>query len=235
MGRPSTGKLWPPSRDSTTRPPRPGISRKRQRASSYSRMCSGRITCSASSPATAPSSWGQNRRYYVTTSIAYGLQAGVLPFGYALFLMTDSALGRLDQSGGWQVGRDPGVVIMHTGSAPTPDGTMDTQGEPWTRRAGPWLAARPSVLTSTPSSWRDRSDDGVGVEGWGSTRSALATLNESQAGEGVPSQNGVALPICSRKARRSAPRLGTRSTGSSPPACGAATRWRRIPPAREAR
>ena len=40
--------------------------------------------------------------YYATTSITYGLQAGVLPFGYALFLMTDSARGRLEQSGGWR-------------------------------------------------------------------------------------------------------------------------------------
>jgi len=88
--------------------------------------------------------------YYVTTSIAYGLQAGVLPFGYALFLMTDSAL---DASTRAAVGRWAGTGCRHHahGSAPTPT-------EPWTLRGnhgrdGGTMARRPtSVLTSTPSS-----------------------------------------------------------------------------------
>jgi len=103
--------------------------------------------------------------YYVTTSIAYGLQAGVLPFGYALFLMTDSALGRLDQSDGWQVGRDPGVVIMRTGSAPTP--TMDTQGGTMDATGGT-MARRPTVRTDTYAFVLGETDlmTGVGVEGW---------------------------------------------------------------------
>ena len=110
---------------------------------------------------------GKIAGYYVTTSIAYGLQAGVLPFGYALFLMTDSALGRLDQSGGWQVGRDPGVVIMRTGSVPTPDGNMDTQGGTMDRRGGT-MARRPTVRTDTYAFVFGETDlmTGVGVEGW---------------------------------------------------------------------
>ncbi len=110
---------------------------------------------------------GKIAGYYVTTSIAYGLQAGVLPFGYALFLMTDSALGRLDQSGGWQVGRDPGVVVMRTGSVPTPDGNMDTQGGTMDRTGGT-MARRPTVRTDTYAFVFGETDlmTGVGVEGW---------------------------------------------------------------------
>src|SRR5262249_37750148 len=59
--------------------------------------------------------------YYSTTSIAYGLQAGVLPFGYALFLMTEPALPRLGQPNGWNVGRDPGVALLSTGAPEKPD------------------------------------------------------------------------------------------------------------------
>ena len=65
--------------------------------------------------------------YYSTTSIAYGLQAGVLPFGYALFLMTEAALARLGQPNGWNVGRDPGVALLSTGTPQRPE-SMDTQG-----------------------------------------------------------------------------------------------------------
>jgi lipid-binding SYLF domain-containing protein len=50
--------------------------------------------------------------YYTASSIAYGLQAGILPFASVLFLMTDSALSRLEQNGGWEVGKDPRVVVM---------------------------------------------------------------------------------------------------------------------------
>src|SRR4029450_8553811 len=39
--------------------------------------------------------------YYTATSITDGLQAGALPFASILFLMTDSALTRLELSGGW--------------------------------------------------------------------------------------------------------------------------------------
>src|SRR5947207_1045178 len=65
--------------------------------------------------------------HYTATSVIYGSQAGVLPFGYALFLVTDAALNRLNQSGGWEVGKDAGVLIMPAGTATLPDGTMDKQ------------------------------------------------------------------------------------------------------------
>ena len=86
---------------------------------------------------------GKLAGYYATTSITYGLQAGVLPFGYALFLMTDSALRRLNQSGGWPVGKDPGAVGRRP-TAPT-----DTYA---------FVFGETELMT------------GVGLEGWSITR-----------------------------------------------------------------
>ncbi len=105
--------------------------------------------------------------HYTTTSVIYGTQAGVLPFGYALFLITDSALSRLNQSGGWEVGKDAGVVILPVGTTATPDGTMD-------RQTGTMDATAGTMTTRT----RARADayafvigdtalmTGVGMQGW---------------------------------------------------------------------
>ena len=55
--------------------------------------------------------------YYNTVQLSYGLQAGIQKYGYALFLMTDSALKWIDKSGGWEVGTGPSIVVMDTGAA----------------------------------------------------------------------------------------------------------------------
>jgi len=55
--------------------------------------------------------------YYSTVAASYGLQAGVQSFGYALFLMTDSAVRYLDSSGGWELGTGPSIVILDAGTA----------------------------------------------------------------------------------------------------------------------
>jgi hypothetical protein len=104
--------------------------------------------------------------YYATTSIAYGLQAGVLPFGYALFLMTEAALSRLGQSNGWNVGRDPGVAILFTGTPQKPD-TMDTQGGTMDATGGT-MTRRPTARTDTYAFILGDTDliTGVGMEGW---------------------------------------------------------------------
>jgi lipid-binding SYLF domain-containing protein len=94
--------------------------------------------------------------YYSASSIAYGLQAGILPFASVLFLMTDSALSRLDQSGGWEVGKDPRVVVLPAGAIATPDGSTDTQSGTMDTTSGtmaPRTTAKPdtygpSVTTS---------------------------------------------------------------------------------------
>jgi lipid-binding SYLF domain-containing protein len=41
----------------------------------------------------------------------------VQSFGYALFLMTDSAVQYLDKSGGWELGMGPSIVVLDTGTA----------------------------------------------------------------------------------------------------------------------
>ncbi|MFN2377157.1 MAG: YSC84-related protein [Candidatus Binatia bacterium] len=55
--------------------------------------------------------------YYSSVAASYGLQAGVQGFGYALFLMTDSAVRYLDKSDGWELGVGPSVVILDAGKA----------------------------------------------------------------------------------------------------------------------
>jgi lipid-binding SYLF domain-containing protein len=62
---------------------------------------------------------GRTIGYYNTSSASYGLQAGIQKFGYALFFMSDSALGYLDRSGGWEIGVGPSIVIVDTGVAKT--------------------------------------------------------------------------------------------------------------------
>ncbi len=55
--------------------------------------------------------------YYRTVSASYGLQAGLQSYGYALFLMNDSALAYLDKSGGWEIGVGPTLVVVDKGTA----------------------------------------------------------------------------------------------------------------------
>jgi lipid-binding SYLF domain-containing protein len=60
---------------------------------------------------------GQSAGYYNTVSASYGLQAGIQKYGYALFFMTDSAMGWLDKSDGWEIGVGPSIVVVDTGAA----------------------------------------------------------------------------------------------------------------------
>jgi lipid-binding SYLF domain-containing protein len=55
--------------------------------------------------------------YYNSAAASYGLQAGVQRFGYALFLMSDSAVRYLDTSGGFELGSGPSLVILDAGAA----------------------------------------------------------------------------------------------------------------------
>jgi len=60
---------------------------------------------------------GKTVGYYNTVAASYGLQAGVQVFGYALFFMTDSALTYLANSGGFELGVGPSIVVLDTGAA----------------------------------------------------------------------------------------------------------------------
>jgi lipid-binding SYLF domain-containing protein len=60
---------------------------------------------------------GTIRDFYQTAGASYGLQAGVQRYGYALFLMDDSAFANLDNSKGWEVGSSPSLVVVDEGMA----------------------------------------------------------------------------------------------------------------------
>jgi len=60
---------------------------------------------------------GNTVAYYNISAASYGLQAGVQEFGYAMFLMTDSARAYLNKSKGWEVGVGPSVVVVDAGVA----------------------------------------------------------------------------------------------------------------------
>jgi lipid-binding SYLF domain-containing protein len=60
---------------------------------------------------------GKAAGYYNTIQVSYGLQAGIQKYGYALFLMTDSAMKYIDKSDGWEIGVGPSIVVMDVGAA----------------------------------------------------------------------------------------------------------------------
>jgi lipid-binding SYLF domain-containing protein len=60
---------------------------------------------------------GKTVGYYNTVAASYGYQAGLQTFGYVLFFMSDSALRYLDDSGGFEIGVGPSVVVLDAGQA----------------------------------------------------------------------------------------------------------------------
>ena len=58
---------------------------------------------------------GKPTGHYRSVAGSFGLQAGVQVFGYAMFLMTDSALDYLERSDGWEIGVGPSIVFVSTG------------------------------------------------------------------------------------------------------------------------
>lgn len=57
--------------------------------------------------------------YYNIAAASYGLQAGVQSFGYAMFLMTDSAVEYLRTTSGFELGVGPSIVVVDAGMAST--------------------------------------------------------------------------------------------------------------------
>lgn len=55
--------------------------------------------------------------YYNIAAASYGFQAGVQGFAYAMFFMTDSALGYLDNTAGFEIGMGPSIVVVDAGKA----------------------------------------------------------------------------------------------------------------------
>jgi len=60
---------------------------------------------------------GKTAGYYNTVQVSYGLQIGIQKYGYALFLMTDSAMNWIHKSDGWEVGVGPSIVVVDIGAA----------------------------------------------------------------------------------------------------------------------
>jgi lipid-binding SYLF domain-containing protein len=60
---------------------------------------------------------GKITGYYSTIQASYGLQAGIQKYGYALFLMSDSALDWVRSSDGWEIGTGPSIVVVDVGKA----------------------------------------------------------------------------------------------------------------------
>jgi lipid-binding SYLF domain-containing protein len=60
---------------------------------------------------------GQPAGYYRISAASVGLQAGAQSFGYALFLMNDTAVGYLREHDGWAIGTGPSVVVVDAGAA----------------------------------------------------------------------------------------------------------------------
>jgi lipid-binding SYLF domain-containing protein len=62
---------------------------------------------------------GHTVGYYNTVAASYGFQAGLQSFGYVMFLMNDTALANLHNTGGWEVGVGPSIVVLDSGTATT--------------------------------------------------------------------------------------------------------------------
>lgn len=60
---------------------------------------------------------GSADSYYNSVSLSWGLQAGAQSYGYAIFLMNDTALDYLERSDGWEIGVGPTVVVVNEGVA----------------------------------------------------------------------------------------------------------------------
>ena len=71
---------------------------------------------------------GSIRDFYQTAGVSYGLQAGIQEFGYALFLMDDSAFANLNRTGGWEIGSSPSLVIVDEGMAASLSTTTMNRG-----------------------------------------------------------------------------------------------------------
>jgi lipid-binding SYLF domain-containing protein len=70
---------------------------------------------------------GHAEGFYNISAASWGLQAGGKQFSYALFLMTDRALGYLHDSAGWAIGAGGNIVVIDQGAAAAANSTTLTQ------------------------------------------------------------------------------------------------------------
>lgn len=55
--------------------------------------------------------------YYNSVTGSWGLQAGAQSYSYAVFLMTDEAVGYIEKTKGWEIGVGPTIVVVDEGAA----------------------------------------------------------------------------------------------------------------------
>ena len=60
---------------------------------------------------------GKTVGYYNSVAASYGFQAGAQAFGYILFFLTDHAVKYLEDSGGFELGSGPSLVVLDQGAA----------------------------------------------------------------------------------------------------------------------
>jgi lipid-binding SYLF domain-containing protein len=58
---------------------------------------------------------GKSVAYYRSLAASYGFQAGAQAFGYVLFFMDEDSLRYLDNSGGFELGTGPSLVVLDSG------------------------------------------------------------------------------------------------------------------------
>ena len=58
---------------------------------------------------------GKTVAYYRSLAASYGFQAGIQAFGYVLLFMDDESLQYLNNSGGWELGTGPSLVVLDAG------------------------------------------------------------------------------------------------------------------------
>jgi lipid-binding SYLF domain-containing protein len=58
---------------------------------------------------------GKTTAYYRSLAASYGFQAGAQAFGYVLFFMDEESLRYLDETGGFELGTGPSLVVLDTG------------------------------------------------------------------------------------------------------------------------
>jgi hypothetical protein len=87
--------------------------------------------------------------------------------------MTDSALIRLEHSGGWEVGKDPRVDVLPAGTPETSN--MDTQGGTMKATSGT-MASRTTARPDTYAFVLGEAGlmTGVGRQGWKITKVSVA-------------------------------------------------------------
>ena len=70
---------------------------------------------------------GETQGYYNISAASMGIQIGAQTFGYALFLIQQSAIEYLQRAEGWQIGGGPSVVALDEAATATIDSTTLTQ------------------------------------------------------------------------------------------------------------